>query len=125
MKRRLVLRFVLAAALATAASAPSFAAGETPAASDSPAAAAAPTPTPEQRKQMAAAHRRMADCLDSNRSFSECHAEMHAACMSTMGAQGCPMMGGGMGMGMGHGMGMGRGGMMQGAPGGGTAPEQK
>jgi hypothetical protein len=127
MKRRFVLRFVLTAALATFASTSSFAAEETQAATGSQAApaapATAPAPTPEQRKQLAAAHRRMADCLDSDRPFSECHAEMHASCMSTMGAQGCPMMGGGMGMG--KGMGMGRG-MMRGAPGAGApTPEQQ
>jgi hypothetical protein len=84
-----------------------LAADPTPAPSEpTPAQAAPPNPTPEQRQTMAAAHRRMAECLESNRTWTECHAEMHATCQQTIGAQGCPMMGRGMGMGMGPGGGM-------------------
>jgi hypothetical protein len=50
-------------------------------------------PTPAQRKEMAAVHRKMADCLDSNRTFSECRAEMQSNCVQMMGQNGCPMMG--------------------------------
>lgn len=58
-------------------------------------------PTPAQRQAMAAIHRKMAECLASERPFAECRAEMHASCRATLGAQGCPMMqGGGMGPGM-------------------------
>jgi hypothetical protein len=67
-------------------------------------------PTPAQRKEMASVHRKMADCLDSNRSFAECRTEMQSSCVQLMGQNGCPMMMGGGGM-------MGRGGMM-GGPGG-------
>jgi len=51
-------------------------------------------PTPEMRREMAAAHREMSECLESKRPFDECRREM--------GEEGCPMMGhGGM---HGHGM---------------------
>jgi hypothetical protein len=70
-------------------------------------------PSAEQRQKMAEIHRKMADCLVSERPIAECRAEMHASCQSMMGADGCPMMGMGPGM-----MGRGRmgGGMMPGAP---------
>ena len=60
-------------------------------------------PTPDQRKEMASVHRKMADCLDSNRSFAECRTEMQSNCTQMMGQTGCPMMGMGMGAGMGGG----------------------
>ena len=78
-----------------------------------PAPPAPADPTPAQRKQMAAAHRTMAECLESDRPFAECHAAMQQSCRDAMGAQGCPMMMGGGGMmgrgpmgGMRHGPGM-------------------
>lgn len=75
-------------------------------------------PTPSQRQGMAAIHRKMAECLASERPFAECRAEMHASCQTTLGAQGCPMMqGGGMGPGMMGGGRMRGGGMMEGASG--------
>jgi hypothetical protein len=54
-------------------------------------------PTPAQRQQMAALHRKMADCLASERPVSECRSEMHSGCVAALGPQGCPRMGG-MGM---------------------------
>jgi hypothetical protein len=78
-------------------------------------------PTPAQRQEMAAIHRKMAECLASERPFAECRAEMHASCQTTLGAHGCPMMqGGGMGPGMMGGRGMHHGGGMM--PG--TAPSK-
>jgi len=71
---------------------------------EEPAPPAPAEPTSEQRKQMAETHRKMAECLLSERPFAECRAEMHARCQEQMGPEGCPMMGGGMGMGMGRGM---------------------
>ena len=83
-----------------------------------PPPAAPADPTPAQRQGMAAIHRRMAECLVSERPFAECRSEMHGSCQKTLGAQGCPMMqGGGMGPGMMGGGRMRGGGMMQGAPG--------
>jgi hypothetical protein len=74
-------------------------------------------PDPAQRQQMAAIHRRMAECLTSDRPFADCRAEMHASCQTTLGAGGCPMMqGGGMGPGRMGGGGMHGGGMMQSTP---------
>ena len=64
-----------------------------------------PDPTPAQRQQMAAVHRKMAECLASERPFTECRNEMHSGCAGIMGGQGCPMMGM-MGGGMMHGRGM-------------------
>jgi hypothetical protein len=59
-------------------------------------------PTPEMRREMAGAHRKLADCLESDRPFGECREEMMKRCRSLMGEEGCPMMGhGGM-----HGRGM-------------------
>ena len=50
-------------------------------------------PTPQARREMAAAHRRMAQCLESDRPMGECRAEMKALCPHMMGEEGCPMMG--------------------------------
>jgi hypothetical protein len=63
--------------------------------------------TPEQRQKMASMHEKMAVCLRSDKSMSECRAEMRDQCQEMMGEDGCPMMGhmGGM-MGDDH-MGMG------------------
>jgi hypothetical protein len=54
----------------------------------------APQMTPEQRGKMADLHEKMAACLRSNRPISECHNDMMKGCQETMGAGGCPMMGG-------------------------------
>ena len=83
-------------------------------------AANPPTTTPSapskaMREKMAAVHEQMAACLRSDKSISECRAEMRQQCQEMMGAQGCTMMmgmGGGM-MGMGKGM---QGGMMSNPP---------
>ena len=83
-----------------------------------PGKSAPPAPTPEQRKQMAEVHQRMAACLASDKPIAECRTEMWANCQSLMGKTGCPMMGGAGWMGpgmMGGGQGMGPG-MMRGAP---------
>jgi hypothetical protein len=59
-------------------------------------------PTPEARREMAAAHRKLAQCLESDRPIGACRTEMMALCPHMMGENGCPMMGhGGM---HGHGM---------------------
>lgn len=95
------LRLVLVATAVAVLSGPSLAAEET-----------LPAPAPpsaEQREKLAVAHEQMAACLRSEKPFEVCHAELRASCQQTMGAQGCPMMGGGMGMGL-------RRGMMGGAP---------
>lgn len=110
--KRISRRFALVLAAAALASGPAFAAD--------PAPQGAADLTKEQRQQLAAAHRRMADCLESDRSWAECHAEMHATCRATMGGSGCPMMDGGMGPGPRRGMGMGRG--MGPGPGAGPGP---
>lgn len=103
-----------ALAAALVASGPAFAAD--------PAQQGAAELSKDQRQKLAAAHRQMADCLESERSWAECHAAMHASCQAQMGGQGCPMMGGGMGPGPHRGMGMGRG-MGQGpGPGAGPGP---
>lgn len=103
-------RFVLATAIAM------FAIGGMARAAETPPPAPA-DPTPAQRQEMAAIHRKMAECLVSERPFAECRAEMHPSCQTTLGVHGCPMMqGGGMGPGMMGGRGMHGGGMPQGAP---------
>lgn len=56
-------------------------------------------PSKETRQQMAAVHEQMAQCLRSDKTFAECHAQMQASCRAMMGAQGCPMMGMGRGPG--------------------------
>ena len=65
-------------------------------------------PSKEVREKMAALHEQMAACLRSDKSFSECRAQMRTSCLQTVGAQGCPMMG--------MGPGIGRGRMMQSPP---------
>jgi len=52
-------------------------------------------PTAEQRSKMAEMHRRMADCLASDRSIDECRAEMQASCAQIGYAGACGMMAGG------------------------------
>jgi hypothetical protein len=110
MRIRTSLRIVLATAIVT------FSIGGIARAAETAAPAPA-DPTPAQRQLMAAIHRKMAECLASERPFAACRAEMHASCQTTLGTRGCPMMqGGGMGPGMGRGR-MHGGGMGQGAPG--------
>ena len=58
-------------------------------------------PSKETREKMAMLHESMATCLRSDKAFSECRTEMMKSCQSTLGQQGCTMMGEGMGM---HGM---------------------
>jgi hypothetical protein len=59
-------------------------------------------PSKEMRAKMASAHERMAACLRSDKSITECRSEMMKSCREVMGEHGCPMMGMGMGMGMRH-----------------------
>lgn len=56
--------------------------------------------TPEQRKQMAEMHTKLATCLNSSKPLQECREEM---------MKNYPHMGKGMGKGMGTGTGMGKG----------------
>jgi hypothetical protein len=69
-----------------------------------PPTSAASTPTKEMREKMAVLHERMATCLRSDKSMSECRAEMQKGCREMMGNQGCTMMGRGGMKGMGPGM---------------------
>lgn len=72
------------------------------------------TPTKEMRERMATLHEQMAACLRSDKSISDCRAEMRQHCQAMMGSQGCTrMMGSGGMMGMGRGM-MGKGQGMRG-----------
>lgn len=47
----------------------------------------------EDRQKMAAMHTKMAACLESDKSMSECQGEMMESCKEMMGQSGCPMMG--------------------------------
>jgi len=49
--------------------------------------------TSEQRKNMAAAHEKMAECLRSDKALDSCQKEMMQSCQEMMGKDGCPMMG--------------------------------
>lgn len=49
--------------------------------------------TSEQRKSMATAHEKMAECLRSDKAFDACQKEMMQSCQEMMGKDGCPMMG--------------------------------
>lgn len=72
-------------------------------AADAPAAPS--TPTKAMRERMATLHEQMAACLRSDKSISECRAQMQKHCQAMMGNQGCArMMGTGGMMGMGGGM---------------------
>jgi hypothetical protein len=42
---------------------------------------------------MAALHEQMAACLRSDKSIADCRDEMRKNCQTTVGSQGCPMMG--------------------------------
>ncbi len=66
--------------------------------------------TVEQRKNMASAHEKMAECLRSDKTIESCQKDMMQSCHEMMGKDGCPMMGQ---MGKMHGM-MGKKGMMNG-----------
>lgn len=59
--------------------------------------ATAAEPTKEMRSQMAQMHEKMATCLKSDVSFSECHQEMMTNCPMMKNGN-CPMMGSGMHM---------------------------
>ncbi len=59
-------------------------------------------PSKEQREQMAVLHERMAACLRSDKSVTECRSDMMRGCQQTLGASGCRWMG------WGHRMGGGR-----------------
>jgi len=48
--------------------------------------------TKEQKENMATMHEKMAECLRSNKSMSECRTEMRGQCQTMMGGDGCPMM---------------------------------
>jgi len=50
-------------------------------------------PSKETREKMAVLHEQMAACLRSDKSISDCRDEMRKNCQTTVGAQGCPMMG--------------------------------
>jgi hypothetical protein len=61
-------------------------------------AASPPTTTPagpskDTREKMAVLHEQMAACLRSDKSIADCRDEMRKTCQTTVGAQGCPMMG--------------------------------
>jgi hypothetical protein len=47
----------------------------------------------EDRQKMAEVHKKMAACLESDKSMSECHDEMMNNCNGMMGKSGCAMMG--------------------------------
>jgi hypothetical protein len=49
-------------------------------------------PSRETRDKLATLHEQMAACLRSDKSFSECHAQMQKACQASLGKQGCPRM---------------------------------
>jgi hypothetical protein len=53
----------------------------------------AATVSKETREKMAVLHEQMAACLRSDKSISDCHAEMRKNCQTTLGTQDCPMMG--------------------------------
>ncbi len=48
--------------------------------------------TPEQREKMAVAHEKMAACLRSTKTLSECREEMKKQCKGMMGKGSYPMM---------------------------------
>ena len=92
MNRKIVLHSSIRTVLALAAMSVIGAAAL--AATQSPPAPA--TMTKETREKMAVLHEQMAACLRSDKSLSDCRAEMMKGCKESMGDQGCPM---GMGMG--------------------------
>jgi hypothetical protein len=47
----------------------------------------------EDRQKMAEMHTKMAACLESDKSMSDCQGEMMKSCKNMMGKSGCPMMG--------------------------------
>lgn len=50
-------------------------------------------PSKDTREKMAALHEQMAACLRSDKSIADCRDEMRKNCQTTVGSQGCPMMG--------------------------------
>jgi hypothetical protein len=96
VKLRLATVAVAGIAVALLAAGAAWSADPAPAA---PATKAAPAPSKETREKMAVLHEQMAACLRSDKSLSECHAQMMKSCHESLGANGCPM---GMGH-MGHG----------------------
>ncbi|MFZ9596639.1 MAG: PepSY domain-containing protein [Bdellovibrionia bacterium] len=52
-----------------------------------------PELTTEQRKKLAQFHEKMATCLKSNTSFSDCHKQMRTDCQSVIGHHACLMRG--------------------------------
>jgi len=50
-------------------------------------------PSKDTREKMAVLHEQMAACLRSDKSIADCRDEMRKNCQTTVGAQGCPMMG--------------------------------
>ncbi len=48
--------------------------------------------TPEQRQSMATTHEKLATCLRSTRTMTECHDEMMTNCEAAMGKEACSMM---------------------------------
>ena len=58
-----------------------------------PTATTSTPPSKETREKMAVLHEQMAACLRSDKSIADCRDEMRKNCQTTVGAQGCPMMG--------------------------------
>ncbi len=87
---RTPLRGAITAGIASAVLGLSLAwsADPAPAASASPAA-----PSKAMREKMATLHEQMAACLRSDKSVTDCHTEMANSCRTTMGTEGCSMMG--------------------------------
>jgi cytosine/adenosine deaminase-related metal-dependent hydrolase len=56
------------------------------------ATAVPPEPSKEVREKMAAAHDRMAACLRTDRTVSDCRDELMKACHQLAAEHGCPMM---------------------------------
>lgn len=50
-------------------------------------------PSKDTREKMAVLHEQMAACLRSDKPIADCRDEMRKNCQTTVGAQGCPMMG--------------------------------
>jgi len=49
--------------------------------------------TPEQRDKLASVHEKMATCLRSDKSISDCRVELKKNCKDVMGKEGCPITG--------------------------------
>jgi hypothetical protein len=55
--------------------------------------AAQSPPSKDMREEMATLHEQMTACSRSNKSITQCHAEMMKSCQDVVGKYGCPMMG--------------------------------